>query len=479
MTAMDKWDGIVNVKRLNEESPSDGRSDYDRLIFSTSFRRLQDKTQVFPLPGCNCVHNRMTHSLEVASVGRLLGREVAERIAKEEKCPGRLFTPENVGDIVAAACLAHDLGNPPFGHQGERAIRDFFKYSFIKIVEEADGDERQPVDFDECCKYLKKFLKYIDDEEEMKKKYDKITKPEKKKFWRFMVDVTHFDGNPNTFRTLAKGWSSGGLSLTKSTIASILKYPYSSLSQDGLEKNKFGFFDCDSKDFEKIAEILPKNPDSQTCCRYPLVYLVEAADDICYLIMDLEDAYKLKIVSFEETKNKLLKFFKGDRAKLSSIIEVMRGKKEENEKIYYLRNRVIDLLKHECVEAFVAHRSEILEGRFDGDLVKSTSEIIKTAYQELKVFSFEKIYHCEAVINVDLSGCEIIHTLLKYYVEAVLQSSRYRNELLKKRASKQFDFAADYFQDRIMAVVDWISGMTDVFALDLFQKIKAVSLPVV
>ena len=247
---------------------SEFKRDYDRLIFSAPFRRLQNKTQVFPLPGSVFVHNRLTHSLEVASVGMSLGNDVAKELClKHPSLQNTLF--EEIGTIVSAACLAHDLGNPPFGHSGESAIQSYFL--------EGEGVQLQP-----------------------------LLKPE---VWS---DITHFEGNANTFRLLThrfKGRREGGFAMTYTTLASIVKYPSSSNASP--KKGKFGFFTEEKDVFQRVANeltipCLHENGSELRYARHPLVYLVEAADDICYEVMDIEDSHKLKILSFEETQNLLL-----------------------------------------------------------------------------------------------------------------------------------------------------------------------------
>ena len=278
-----KWLDIITNKRLGEENKhhlrmddrSEFKRDYDRLIFSAPFRRLQNKTQVFPLPGSVFVHNRLTHSLEVASVGMSLGNDVAKELClKHPSLKNTLF--EEIGTIVSAACLAHDLGNPPFGHSGESAIQSYFL--------EGEGAQLQS-----------------------------LLKPE---VWS---DITHFEGNANTFRLLThrfKGRREGGFAMTYTTLASIVKYPSSSNASQ--KKGKFGFFTEEKDVFQRVANeltipCLHDNGSELRYARHPLVYLVEAADDICYEVMDIEDSHKLKILSFDETQNLLLSFFSPER----------------------------------------------------------------------------------------------------------------------------------------------------------------------
>ena len=265
-----EWKQLISNKRLGQEhrhterhdDRTEFKRDYDRLIFSAPFRRLQNKTQVFPLPGSVFVHNRLTHSLEVASVGMSLGNDVAQRVIEHRpELRNTLF--EQIGQIVSTACLAHDLGNPPFGHSGEKAIQTFFTEGAGNRLHE----EVSPA------------------------------------FWD---DITHFEGNANAFRLLThqfKGRRPGGFVMTYSTIASIVKYPHASSAAG--KKGKFGFFQSEQETYQRLAaemgiRRLSVDGEPLRYARHPLVYLVEAADDICYEIMDLEDAHKLKIVSFDE-----------------------------------------------------------------------------------------------------------------------------------------------------------------------------------
>ena len=294
------WLQLISNKRLGQENlhvhRKDDRTeikrDYDRLIFSAPFRRMQNKTQVFPLPGSVFVHNRLTHSLEVASVGRSLGDDVAHKLVERHpELTGTLFC--EIGSIVSAACLAHDMGNPPFGHSGERAIASYFS--------EGEG------------------IKYK----------GQLTAEQ----W---ADITHFDGNANAFRLLThqfKGRRVGGFVLTYSTLASIVKYPFPAIEAT---KQKFGYFTQEQPLYERIATELGIERSATGWHRHPLAYLVEAADDICYEIMDIEDAHKLKILSFEETRNLMLGFVSPERRE--HIIERASGTTDLNEQVVYFRS---------------------------------------------------------------------------------------------------------------------------------------------
>lgn len=443
------WQELISNIRLGQESRhpdrhddrSEFKRDYDRLIFSAPFRRLQNKTQVFPLPGSVFVHNRLTHSLEVASVGMSLGNDTSKLIMqKHPELRGTLF--EECGTIVSTACLAHDMGNPPFGHSGEKAIQTFFT--------EGRGA----------------FLK------------DKLS-PE---IW---ADITHFEGNANAFRLLAhrfKGRREGGFVMTYATLASIVKYPYESLASG--KKGKFGFFNEEKAIYEKIAAKLgliklSAEGEPLRYARHPLVYLVEAADDICYEIMDMEDAHKLKILSYEEVSELMLSFF--DETTKASIRKriVDEGITDENEHITYMRASAIGKLEHLCAQAFVEHEDEILNGTLQGSLIDHIPEMEREAYIHCTKVSKKKIYQSKPVLDVELSGYKIMETLMQQMVEAVMHPDRYYSQQLIGRVSSQYDIDSEDLGTRILAVIDYISGMTDIYALDVYQKINGISLPIV
>ena len=444
-----EWKQLISNKRFGQEHKhaerhddrSEFKRDYDRLIFSSAFRRLQNKTQVFPLPGSIFVHNRLTHSLEVASVGMSIGNDISRRIIKKQ--PDLKDTlVEEIGTIVSAACLAHDLGNPPFGHSGEKAIQTFFS--------EGPGLKIKPMVSSE--------------------------------FWD---DITHFEGNANAFRILThrfKGRRQGGFVMTYSMLASIVKYPFAS-SLAG-NHGKFGFFASEAESYRKIADELgiscksaPGEPLKYA--RHPLVYMVEAADDICYEIMDIEDSHKLKILSYAETEHLLLSFFDEDiQQKIRQRI-IDEELTDENEKVVYMRASVIGKLENECVAAFLAHEEEILAGTFEGSLIDHISERQKKAYKECEKISYSKIYQSKPVLDIELSGYQIMATLMKVFIEAAVNPSRFYSKQLLRRVSSQYDIENESLEERIMAVLDYISGMTDIYALDIYQKINGISLPIV
>ena len=439
------WNTLISAKRFGleefhrerHENRSEFQRDYDRLVFSAPFRRLQNKTQVFPLPGSIFVHNRLTHSLEVSCVGRSLGNDVSKAILARRPELQHTYLPE-IGSIVSAACLAHDLGNPPFGHSGERAISTYFS--------EGKGMD------------LRAHLT-----------------PEQ---WE---DLTHFEGNANAFRLLThqfEGRRKGGFVLTYPTLASIVKYPFSS-SLAG-KKPKFGFFTTEEEGFRRIAEELGMKKLSDAPLRYarhPLVYLVEAADDICYQMMDIEDAHKLKILTSQETQELLLAYFTDERKE--HMLKTLEIVSDVNEQIAYLRSSVIGLLISECTEAFLNNEAKILEGEFEGSLIRHISEQPAAAYKHCADISMRKIYRARDVLDIELAGFRIISTLLELMIDAVRSPEKAYSQLLINRVSGQYNIKAPALYEKIQAVLDYISGMTDVYALDLYRKINGNSLPAV
>ncbi|MBV4064200.1 deoxyguanosinetriphosphate triphosphohydrolase [Phocaeicola vulgatus] len=441
------WKQLISNKRFGMEELHEARKDdrtefqrdYDRLIFSAPFRRLQNKTQVFPLPGSVFVHNRLTHSLEVSCVGRSLGNDVASQLLKKHPALADSHISE-IGSIVSAACLAHDLGNPPFGHSGEKAISTYFSEGQGMALKK----ELSPMEWD---------------------------------------DLTHFEGNANAFRILThqfEGRRKGGFVMTYSTLASIVKYPFS--SQLAGKKSKFGFFLSEEADYQKIAgELgiirLSKPDEPLRYARHPLVYLVEAADDICYQMMDIEDAHKLKLLTHDETKGLYMQFF--DEKRRKRIEEVCRIVTDVNEQIAYLRSSVIGALIKECTRVFTENEEKILTGEFEGTLIMHICGPLKEAYDNCSAIAFQRIYRSSDVLDIELAGFRVISTLIDLMINAVRSPEKAYSQLLINRISGQYNVNAPTLYGKIQAVLDYISGMTDVYALDLYRKIKGNSLPAV
>lgn len=324
------WNNCFSPKRFGmDQGQNDIRNEYerdwDRIIFSSPFRRLQNKTQVFPLPKEAFVHNRLTHSLEVASVGRSLGKIVGKKLcgleSVEKDDNARPFYRNSLKNVIAAACLAHDLGNPAFGHSGEDAISKYFK--------KRDTDRSEDLTFK---------LQFAPDE------------------WK---DLTTFEGNANALRTLTmqqQGRIKGGFRLTYSTLASILKYPCEALASDKtiLHRKKFGFFKIDKDVFLDVVKTVNMIRDDTVSKiaykRHPFVYLVEAADDICYNVIDFEDAHRLGILSYEEVRENFLKIIEHNpNDKIDWVIKQAESLKDDsNESIAYLRAKPINTYIQMC-----------------------------------------------------------------------------------------------------------------------------------
>lgn len=442
-----EWSRLICDKRLGMEeyhdprphTRSDFQRDYDRLIFSSPFRRLQNKTQVFPLPGSIFVHNRLTHSLEVSSVGRSMAHEVA--LGLKSKYAGEEFADrfDDLRDIVAAACLCHDLGNPPFGHSGEKTISTFFS--------EGGGQ---------------KYAALLDRSE-----------------WD---DFINFEGNANSFRLLTHrfaGRRPGGMAMTYSTLASIVKYPYvSSYAGKVGKEGKFGFFRSEEEIFRRVAgELGIPEIEPGRFVRHPLVHITEAADDICYQIMDIEDAHKLKILSRGDVMDLLLGFFeRKERERAECSVSRLA---DPNEKVGYLRSIVINALVTSCAEAFLANEESILKGEFRGPLIAHSEPRLREAYAECSRTAYAYIYNAPDVVDIELAGNRIISSLLESLTEAVMNPDKNYSRLLLSIVPGQYDTRAESPYERLQSVLDHVSGMTDVYALDLFRKLNGHSLPAV
>ncbi|EHQ25263.1 deoxyguanosinetriphosphate triphosphohydrolase [Mucilaginibacter paludis] len=447
MNAM-QWEKLLSAKRwgyedrYNENQP-DARSefqiDYDRLIFSSPFRKLQNKTQVFPLPGSIFVHNRLTHSLEVASVGRSLGRIFYNKLkANEPDIDRRLPLMSEIGNIIASACLAHDLGNPAFGHSGEAAISYYF----------TDGDG--------------------------KIYQDQVTPAQ----W---ADLTHFEGNANALRILTHpftGRGNGSYALTYSTLAAIAKYPCASIIGGNkilLHQKKYGFFQSEQQGFQKIAEELQLTKvqdDPLIYKRHPLVYLVEAADDICYNVIDLEDAHRLNILSYQEVEELLLPLCNS-----ANMPKYLAAIEDEDAKISYMRARSINSLITQCSELFYKEQDSIMNGNFNHSLIDVIDEPYRSVLKKIEQVSIQKIYNYPSVVQIEIAGYKVMNGLLEEFIPAYLKNdSKYHKKLVALMPKQFLTHQTDVYS-KIQSVLDFVSGMTDIYAVELFRKIKGISFP--
>ncbi|SER99268.1 dGTP triphosphohydrolase [Pedobacter rhizosphaerae] len=442
------WKYLLSNKRFGQEqygastdkARSDFQRDYDRLIFSSPFRRLQNKTQVFPLPGSVFVHNRLTHSLEVASVARSMANIFLNTV--EERNPDLIKEAPlitEVGNIVAAAALAHDLGNPAFGHSGEAAISRYFTDGDGKVYKDQMSDEQ----------------------------------------WH---DLINFEGNANAIRILThplKGKGNDAYALTYSTLASIAKYPCSSIAgkQKGLlHRKKYGFFQSEVETFKRIAtELHLEQEESEHLIykRHPLVYIVEAADDICYSIIDLEDAHRLKILSYEEVKGYLLPFAN------SKTIEdrLINDYEDDDAKIGLLRAKAINTLTGLCANIFYREQELLLKGDLNYSLTDLIPEPYLTAWKAIEAVSIERIYNFSSVIQKEVAGYKIMAGLLEEFVPALINNNTHYYKKLVKLIPKQYHTDLPDIYSRTQSVLDFVSGMTDLYAVDLYRNIKGISFP--
>jgi dGTPase len=427
--------------------------DYDRIIFSSAFRRLQNKTQVFPLPGPVFVHNRLTHSLEVASVGRSLGKVVGDALADRYSQLGeefREFYKYELPSVIAAGCLAHDIGNPPFGHSGEDAIRNFFRGL------EGDGGRR----------------------------FKEELTPNQQR------DFLYFEGNANAFRTLTHHFnenSPGGFKLTYVTLASIVKYPADSLNgfnKQQLATKKSGFFDSETDTYQAIASELgiPRlDPEKLIYARHPFVYLVEAADDICYRIIDFEDAHRLNIISIDTIKDLFLSFFDEEEGydARERVEKVFHQINDDNQKVQFLRAKLINLLIHRVRDVFIENEDLLLEGKLERSLIDYLPARQVALVKKIDDYSVRHIYNHRSVVEIEIAGYNVIGGMLKEFFGAVLNPRSAKSEKLLQLISRQFVITGepDRLYEDTQSVVDFIAGMTDLYAVDLYRKITGMAFP--
>ncbi|MDR1170318.1 MAG: dNTP triphosphohydrolase [Prevotellaceae bacterium] len=438
-----------------EQSRSTYRRDYDRIIFSSAFRRLQNKTQVFPLPGSIFVHNRLTHSLEVSSAGRSLGAIAGEYIMSKYRedltSQSREFYLHDLQDVIASACLCHDIGNPSFGHSGEDAIAEYFR--------EKEQDNTFKNNFSDA-------------------------------HW---ADLTNFEGNANAIRCLTfkqSGKELGGLGLTYSTLASIIKYPCPSTAIDKsiIHRKKFGYLQADKDVFMEIVTETGMKMDSMAessenhtniYYRHPFVWLVEAADDICYNIIDLEDAHRLRIIDHNECVDVFLQLLKeSDSNNIVQIEDRLSAIEDKNSQISYLRAKSISYLIYCTGELFKENMDKILSGTLNialYDLIKKNN----AALSYIGKFSVENIYNHRSVVEIENAGYNIMRELLQHFIPPILKPEYQRRKMEDKAVKlipRQFLFDSESPYMKVLGVIDYIAGMTDNYAVDLYKRIKGIDM---
>ncbi|MCP9199046.1 dNTP triphosphohydrolase [Gramella sp. GC03-9] len=446
------WEQLLSLKRFGDthkrlrkeqnETRLGFEVDYDRIIFSSAFRSLQDKTQVIPLSKTDFVHTRLTHSLEVSVVGRSLGRLTGQKLL--EKHPHLRDTygyqMNDFGAIVAAAALAHDIGNPPFGHSGEKAIGEYFSHGNGKRFK------------------------------------DKLTETE-------YQDLVKFEGNANGFKILTENRPGieGGIRLSYATLGAFTKYPKESLPHKPtrkIEDKKFGFFQSEREFFKEVAEELglKKNRESNNIgyCRHPLAFLVEAADDICYTIIDFEDGINLGLIDEEYALEFLIKLVKNNinTAKYS-------GLQNTADRLAYLRSLAINTLIGEAAEIFLANEEAILAGEFHESLFDKSS--YEAQIKDIIKISIEKIYQSEEVITKEIAGYRMLSYLLDIYTKALLpetedQDSNFTSLVLKSVPKLQHLQEVDSVYEKLIGICSFTASLTDGLTVASFEKYSGLKI---
>lgn len=447
------WPQLLCADRLGRERPSrqmPGRSEFrrdsDRITFSTAFRRLQDKTQVFPLAENDYVRTRLTHSLEVASVGRSLGARVGSEICERHGLAG--VHASDFGEIVSAAALAHDLGNPPFGHSGEDAIRHWFDHSETAKTAGAELTAEQRADFE------------------------------------------RYEGNAQGFRLITRLQmpdNEGGLQLTHATLGAFMKYPLEARVPDrtvhrGASSKKFGFCQSEKGHFSSIAEhcgLLRRTPDAAWWARHPLAFLVEAADDICYRLVDFEDGFRLGFLPFAEVSAAFHEIIAPDQwpSRLAEAHTDMR-------RVQILRAIAIGSALETCAQIFLDREAEILAGQFDQPLIDATPQ--HAAWAAIQKRSIETIYSTARGVEIEAAGFEVLGGLLDVFVSAMNDcacaagTTARSSKLLQLVPAeclgpRRLPDADPYL--RLLKILDFVSGMTDSYAVSLYKKVRGISLP--
>ncbi len=444
------WEQLLSLKRFGDtnkrirkeqdETRLGFEVDYDRIIFSSEFRSLQDKTQVIPLSQTDFVHTRLTHSLEVSVVGRSLGRLVGKRLLEKHPHLQRIhgYQANDFGAIVAAAALAHDIGNPPFGHSGEKAIGEFFKTGQGKqYKEQLTANEYQ--------------------------------------------DLCDFEGNANGFKILTESRAGrvGGLRLSYATLGAFTKYPKESLPKKPtthIADKKYGFFQSEKNAYKDIAKelgLLKRSDAAISYARHPLAFLVEAADDICYTIIDFEDGINLGLIQEEFALEYLSKIIR-DTIKPKNYYALST----KEDRIGYLRALAIGTLINEAVDIFMKHEEAILNGEFDCALLDKSK--YEAQINDILKISIDNIYQSTEVIDKEIAGYGVINTLLSTYTNAVNNcfnntASNY-DKLIIKGLPKSIKIESNSLYERLSSVCYYVSLLSDSKAILDYKKIKGISI---
>jgi dGTPase len=448
------WNSLFSEARITDKvyqrktSPdrTNFERDFDRVVFSSAFRRLQDKTQVIPLPESDFVHTRLTHSLEVSCVARSLGKIAGKEIIARHQLTD--LHASDFGAICATAALAHDIGNPPFGHSGEASISHYFTQGKGNQLKSLISDESK---------------------------------------WK---DLTAFEGNANGFKILTNynPASGGNVNLTFTTLAAFTKYPTQSLKTDPeivkgkVSQKKYGYFQSEKEIFRTIfshLEIDQLNENSWR--RHPLAFLVEAADDICYRIIDFEDGIRIGLIPFSEGEE-LLKAVIGKDFDPQRYNEIG----DQREKISYLRAKSINTLINAASRIFLDNEGDLLSGKLDQSLIDLLPAEISEPLNKILTLSIENVYRSKNVLEIEIAGFNVVGELLDAFINAVNDYHTFGKNLKKERPysdklvrlfPKQFLIESDDHYLRTLRVCEFVAGMTDSYAVTLFRRIKGIELP--
>ncbi len=460
-----QWEKLLSKKRLNisgDEAYQDpNRSpwlvDLDRITFSLPFRRLQGKTQVHPLDQSAQVRTRLTHSFEVASVGRSLGYRIGQHIVPLYKLDKLGISAHDFSDIVQVACLAHDIGNPPFGHAGEDAIGYYFRKNSQWLFNKDTS------------------LEIID-------------------------NLQNFEGNAQGFRILNNltSWrEQGGLRLTFSTLATFCKYPRMAILNKKYKTGhwagdkKCGIYESEKDVWQAIIDevgLLKRSDDIHLWARHPFAFLVEAADDICYTVADLEDAVNVGVISFKEAEKKLIPLAKDfDKShKTSEFLYTNEPQKESwyknmniSEKLDFLRGKAIGNLIAATSDIFLKYEADILSGKFNHELLNETS--LGKNIKSTKDYAQKYIFSSQSKLEVEVAAHDILGGLLDAFCKAFVDVAENKSLAAPKsyHLLKILDHSLVGTEKRHYAflhICDFISAMTDQHAINLYRKINGISI---
>ena len=445
------WEQLLSLKRYGDtnkrlrieqdETRLGFEVDYDRIIFSSEFRSLQDKTQVIPLSDTDFVHTRLTHSLEVSVVGRSLGRQVGVKLLEKHPHLKEIhgYQANDFGAIVAAAALSHDIGNPPFGQSGEKAIGHYFKVGDGKVF----ANKLNPKEYQDLC---------------------------------------DFEGNANGFKILTQDREGrmGGLRLSYATLGAFIKYPKESLPKkptNHIADKKYGFFQSEKKAFlDVVNELQLKSNSTKTDTRYfrhPLAFLVEAADDICYTIIDFEDGINLGLISEDFALEYLINLVRD-----TINIEKYNALKNTQDRVSYLRALAINSLINEAVEVFMKNEDLILNGDFHIALLDKSK--FEAQINDIIKLSVKNIYQSKEVVEKEISGFQVINTLLKTFCTSV--NNDFNNEassydkLINQILPDTINFQESSLYSRLINICHYIALLSDRNAILLYKKIKGLSI---